>query len=68
MASATSSMNIKFQRPGKLHIENPRMVVHQEVAIDYADWTGVNHLRHSKFIAVRHDKQAFDVKRVQPVG
>jgi ATP-dependent DNA ligase len=31
--------------------------------IEYADWTGVNHLRHSKFIALRDDEPAKDVKR-----
>ena len=36
--------------------------------IEYADWTDVNHLRHSKFIALRDDKPAKDVKREQPVG
>jgi ATP-dependent DNA ligase len=32
----------------------PQLVAH----IEYADWTDVNHLRHSKFIALRDDKQA----------
>jgi DNA ligase D-like protein (predicted ligase) len=36
--------------------------------IEYADWTDVNHLRHSKFIALRDDKAAKDVKREQPAG
>jgi bifunctional non-homologous end joining protein LigD len=36
--------------------------------IEYADWTDVNHLRHSKFIALRDDKQAKEVHREQPVG
>lgn len=36
--------------------------------IEYADWTDVNHLRHSKFVALRDDKRAKDVKREQPVG
>jgi DNA ligase D-like protein (predicted ligase) len=31
--------------------------------IEYADWTDVNHLRHSKFIALREDKAAKDVHR-----
>jgi bifunctional non-homologous end joining protein LigD len=31
--------------------------------IEYADWTDVNHLRHSKFIALRDDKAARDVRR-----
>ncbi len=31
--------------------------------IEYADWTDVNHLRHSKFIALRDDKPAKDVRR-----
>jgi hypothetical protein len=25
--------------------------------IEYADWTDVNHLRHSKFVALRDDKR-----------
>jgi ATP-dependent DNA ligase len=36
--------------------------------IEYADWTDVNHLRHSKFIALRDDKAAKDVRREPPVG
>jgi ATP-dependent DNA ligase len=36
--------------------------------IEYADWTGANHLRHSKFIALRDDKPAKDVRRERPVG
>jgi DNA ligase D-like protein (predicted ligase) len=36
--------------------------------IEYADWTDVNHLRHSKFIAFRDDKPAKDVGRESPVG
>jgi hypothetical protein len=32
------------------------------------DWTDVNHLRRSKFIALRDDKPAKDVKREQPVS
>jgi DNA ligase D-like protein (predicted ligase) len=36
--------------------------------IEYADWTDVNNLRHSKFIALRADKSAKDVRREQPVG
>jgi bifunctional non-homologous end joining protein LigD len=31
--------------------------------IEYADWTDVNHLRHSKFVALRDDKPAKDVGR-----
>jgi len=34
----------------------------------HADWTDVNHLRHSKFIALRDDKPAKDVRREQAVG
>ena len=41
---------------------------HLVAQIEYADWTDVNHLRHSKFIALRDDKPAKDVKREQPVG
>jgi ATP-dependent DNA ligase len=33
--------------------------------IEYADWTDVNHLRHSKFIALRDDKPAKDVRRAR---
>ena len=32
------------------------------------DWTDVNDLRHSKFIALRDDKAAKDVKRERAVG
>jgi ATP-dependent DNA ligase len=31
--------------------------------IEYADWTDVNHLRHSKFIALRDDKPVKHVRR-----
>jgi DNA ligase D-like protein (predicted ligase) len=41
---------------------------HLVAQIEYADWTDVNHLRHSKFVALRDDKPAKDVKREQPVG
>jgi bifunctional non-homologous end joining protein LigD len=30
---------------------------------EFLEWTGDNHLRHSKFIALREDKSARDVKR-----
>ena len=36
--------------------------------IEYADWTDVNHLRHSKFISLRDDKPAKDVRRERPAG
>jgi len=29
---------------------------------EFPEWTGDNHLRHSKFIALREDKSARDVK------
>jgi DNA ligase D-like protein (predicted ligase) len=32
-------------------------------AIDYAEWTPANHLRHSKFVALRQDKNSRDVIR-----
>jgi bifunctional non-homologous end joining protein LigD len=35
---------------------------------EYADWTEANHLRHSKFIALRDDKDAKDAQREEPVG
>jgi bifunctional non-homologous end joining protein LigD len=41
---------------------------HLVAQIEYADWTDVNQLRHSKFIALRDDKPAKDVKREQPFG
>ncbi len=41
---------------------------HLVAQIEYADWTDVNHLRHSKFIVLRDDKPAKDVRREQPVG
>jgi ATP-dependent DNA ligase len=31
--------------------------------IEYADWTDAIHLRHAKFIALRDDKPARDVRR-----
>jgi bifunctional non-homologous end joining protein LigD len=37
----------------------PRLVV----AIEFAEWTSTNHLRHSKFIALRLDKDANQVRR-----
>jgi bifunctional non-homologous end joining protein LigD len=43
---------------------NPQLVAQ----IEYADWTDVNHLRHSKFIALRDDKPAKHVRREQTVG
>ena len=30
---------------------------------EFLEWTGENHLRHSKFIALREDKRARDVRR-----
>jgi ATP-dependent DNA ligase len=36
--------------------------------IEYADWTDVNHLRHSKFIALRDDKPAKHVPRERPIA
>jgi ATP-dependent DNA ligase len=32
-------------------------------AIEFVEWTPANHLRHSKFIALREDKDAADVRR-----
>jgi ATP dependent DNA ligase C terminal region len=37
----------------------PRLVA----AVEYAEWTPANHLRHSKFIALRADKDAREVIR-----
>jgi bifunctional non-homologous end joining protein LigD len=31
--------------------------------IEYAEWTPLNHLRHSKFIALRDDKKASEVTK-----
>ena len=30
---------------------------------EFLEWTGDNHLRHSRFIALRDDKEARDVRR-----
>jgi len=30
---------------------------------EFVEWTGENHLRHPRFIALREDKKATDVKR-----
>jgi bifunctional non-homologous end joining protein LigD len=35
---------------------------------EYADWTHANHLRHSKFIALRDGKDAKGVRREQPIA
>ena len=37
----------------------PRLVA----AIEFAEWTSANHLRHAKFIALRDDKDAKEVVR-----
>ena len=34
--------------------------------IEYAEWTEGNHLRHSKFVALRDDKDLDDVDRELP--
>jgi ATP-dependent DNA ligase len=31
--------------------------------IEFLEWTGENHLRHSKFLGLREDKKARDVRR-----
>ena len=31
--------------------------------IEFVEWTGDNHLRHSKFIGLRDDKEATDVRK-----
>ena len=31
--------------------------------IEFLEWTGDNHLRHTKFIALRDDKRARDVRK-----
>jgi ATP-dependent DNA ligase len=30
---------------------------------EFVEWTGENHLRHTRFIALRDDKKATDVRR-----
>lgn len=37
----------------------PVLVAH----IEFLEWTGDSHLRHTKFIALRDDKPARDVRR-----
>ena len=44
---------------GKCRWLQPRLVA----AIEFAEWTPANHLRHSKFIALREDKDADQVRR-----
>ena len=34
--------------------------------IEFTEWTAGNHLRHSKFIALRDDKKATDVHQEVP--
>jgi NAD(P)-dependent dehydrogenase (short-subunit alcohol dehydrogenase family) len=38
-------------------------VVKLVVAVDYAEWTPANHLRHAKFVGLRQDKNARSVVR-----
>ena len=38
---------------------NPTLVAQFE----FVEWTDVNHLRHTRFIALRDDRQAKDVRR-----
>jgi DNA ligase D-like protein (predicted ligase) len=38
---------------------NPRLVAQ----VEFVEWTGENHLRHSKFVGLREDKRAKDVRR-----
>jgi len=38
---------------------NPQLVVQ----IEFAEWTSTDHLRHSKFIALRDDKEVREVRR-----
>jgi ATP-dependent DNA ligase len=38
---------------------SPRLVA----VIEFAEWTPTNHLRHSKFVALREDKDANEVRR-----
>ena|ERR1700682_1767851 len=40
----------------------PRLVA----MIEFAEWTPANHLRHSKFLALRDDKDAAQVRRELP--
>jgi ATP-dependent DNA ligase len=35
---------------------------------EFAEWTGDDHLRHSKFIALREDKNARDVRGTNETG
>ena len=44
---------------GKCRWLQPRLVA----VIEFAEWTPANHLRHSKFIALREDKDANLVRR-----
>jgi ATP-dependent DNA ligase len=33
------------------------------VQIEFVEWTGEGHLRHSKFVALREDKEAVSIRR-----
>jgi bifunctional non-homologous end joining protein LigD len=37
----------------------PELVAH----VEFTDWTDANHLRHSRFVALRDDKLAKDVRK-----
>jgi len=32
-------------------------------AIEFLEWTGENHLRHTKFVALRDDRSALEARR-----
>jgi len=44
---------------------DPRSPLHLVLVgqFEFLEWTGENHLRHSRFIALRDDKKAEDVRR-----
>ena len=63
----TENMRETFSR--EFHIMDLRKsVLRVMTCIDNAACTDVNHLHHSKFIALRDDKPVKDVRREQPVG
>ncbi|MCG2592287.1 DNA ligase D [Ramlibacter sp. XY19] len=51
-------------RAGALHWVKPKMVVE----VEFSDWTPDQQLRHAKFLGVRSDKPAGEVRREEALG
>ena len=59
-SAATSAGVMPYQPEGTVCVWLKPVLVAQ---VEFLEWTGENHLRHSKFVALREDKPARDVRR-----